>query len=229
MATDVYLALLQSFPQNVRGFSTSVEVVGILVAFLISYLGYKAYKLTQDKKYEYFFYGFLLLGLNYLSHVVLNLLIRFGIARYFVERKFTIFIAPVFGVYYFFLIAVLLAYVSLAIVYSEVKQTKKVWLFYFWALVVGAYTFRDYVMFNIVSAIPLSYVVALTYEKYKEKRNKNMLYTVFAFIALFLFHILAVLEPAYTGGRLIRYAILLLGLILLFIPLSRILHGGKKK
>jgi hypothetical protein len=228
MVLDFTTLAIVPFTQLFYGYAVAIETLGMIVAFLISFLGYKAFKLTKESKYKYFFYGFLFLALNFLAHVILNLLVRFGYVKFFLEKRYTLYIAPLFAGYYFFLIALILAYISFAILYSDVKKTKTVWLYYVWAFVIGAYSFRDYVQFNIMAAVPLSFVCMLIYKKYKENKNKNLLMTFYAFLSLFLFHALTALEPVTSLFYVVRYSILLIGLVLLFITLIKI-HGRKKK
>ena len=122
----LYDTLLRAFlPQRYSLTATAIEFLGIIVAFMISYLGFKAYKLTKEKKYQYFSWGFLLLAFNFLSHVVLNILVNFNFVEFFVENKFRPFIIPLFGVYYFFLMAALLAYISFAIVYADINIQRR--------------------------------------------------------------------------------------------------------
>jgi hypothetical protein len=229
MAFDISSLIgANNFPQWFYWATAGVQALGIVVSFVISYLGYKAYKLTTDKKYRYFFYGFLFLGLSFLANMVLNILIRSGYARYFVERRYDPYILPFFIVYYVFLIGVMLAYVSLSVVYSDIKKMNKVWLFYVWTFIIGIYTFRDQILFNMFSAVLISFVVMFTFEKYKEKKNKNMLVTCYAFLFLFLFHVLILAQEAIRIIFVIRYAMLLIGLVLLLLTLLKI-YGGKKK
>ncbi|MEK6886707.1 MAG: hypothetical protein AABW88_02650 [Nanoarchaeota archaeon] len=227
---DINLAALftNQFPVWFYWVVAGIQLLGVVVSFSISYIGFKAYKIIKEAKYKYFFYGFLLLGLSYLANVTLNILIRLGYAKYFVEKKYEIFMLPIFGAYYLFLIGVMLAYVSLAAVYSEVKKSNKLWLFYFWTLIVGVYTFRDKLMFNMFSAILLSFIVIYTYDKYNEDKNKNRLLTCLAFFCMFLFHLFVLLESFMPVFFIIRNTILLIGLILLLTTLSKI-YGGKKK
>ena len=217
-----------NFPAWFYWATAGVQILGFIVSFVISYLGFKAYKITKDSKYRYFFYGFLFLGLSFLANTVLNVLIRLGFAKYFVERRYDPYILPFFIIYYVFLIGVMLAYVSLSVVYADIKKMNKVWLFYVWTFIVGIYTFRDQLLFNMFSAVLISFVVMFTYEKYKEKRNKNMLMTVLAFAFLFLFHILVLAQEAFRIIFVVRYLMLLIGLVLLLVTLLKI-YGGKKK
>lgn len=217
-----------NFPQWFNWATAGVQALGIIVSFVISYLGYKAYKLTKDQKYRYFFYGFLFLGLSFLANAVLNVLVRLGFAKYFVERRYDPYILPFFIVYYIFLIGVMLAYVSLAVVYADIKKMDKVWLFYVWTFIVGIYTFRDQLLFNMFSAVLISFVVVYTLEKYREKKNRNMLLTFLAFVFLFLFHVLILAQEALPIMFVIRYIMLLIGLVLLLLTLLKI-YGGKKK
>lgn len=205
-----------------------IQFLGVIISFMISYLGIKAYKLTNDKKYKYFFYGFFFLALSFLANVTLNVLIRSGYAKYFVEKKYELFVAPLFMAYYFCLIAVMLAYVSLAILYTDIKNFRKLWLFYFWTFVVGVYTFRDKFMFNMFSAVLLSFVVIHSYDRYLEEKSKNRLLTCFAFLCLFLFHLFVLLEAVIPVFFIVRNLILLVGLVLLLLTLTKI-YGGKKK
>jgi hypothetical protein len=226
----IYDSLLRGFlPQRYSAMATSIETLGVIVSLIISYFAYKGYKLTNEKKYKYFFYGFLFLAVNFLAHVVLNVLVNLDYVKYFVQKRYLPYIAPLFSVYYFFLIAALLAYVSFAIVYADVKHPKKIWLFYLWAFLLGAYTFRNQVQFNILSAIPLSFVALLAFEKYQEHKNKNQLFTSLSFFSLFLYHVLVIFQLQSRNIYIIRYFILLFGLVLLLVTLLRIFYGRKKK
>jgi len=230
MGLDIgFLVALREFPQWFYWATAGIQTLGIIVSFIISYLGYKAYKLRNEKKYKYFFYGFLFLGFSFLGNLALNILLRLGYARFFVEKRYELFIAPLFLVYYFFLIGVLLAYVSFAIVYAEIKKSNKIWLFYFWTFVIGIYTFRDQILFNMFSAIVLSFVMLYAYEKHKASRRDKSVYMIFlAFSSLFLFHILILVQSQIAIFLVIRFVFLLLGLVLLLITLLKI-YGRKKK
>jgi len=229
MGLDIaFLAVLKEIPPWFHLATGGIQILGIIVSFLISYLAYRAYKLTKEEKYRYFFYGFLFLGLSFLVNLAFNIILRLGYVKYFVEKRYELFIAPLFLIYYFFFIGVLLAYVSFAIVYAEIKKTNKIWLFYFWTFVIGIYTFRDLILFNMFAAILLSFVVLLTYEKYKQSKNTNKLFTFLAFSSLFLFHVLVLFQSQIAALIVIRYVILLIGLVLLAFTLLKI-YGRKKK
>lgn len=212
-----------------RMFSTSIQVLGVIVAFMISYLGFKAYRLTKDKKYKYFFIGFFFMGASFLANVVLNLIIQSGNIGYFLEKRYELFVAPLFAGYYLLLIGMMLAYVSLAVLYSDTKNSKNIGLFYFWAFVVGAYSFRESVLFNTLCAVILSFVVLYSFDKYRTNQNKSTLITYFAFFCLFLFHALVWLQQVMPAFVIIRHIILLAGLIMLLAPLIKIFYGRKKK
>ncbi len=223
-----FLVALKEFPSWFYWFAAVTQTLGILVSFAISYLGFRAYKITNDKRYKYFFYGFLFLGLNFLANLALNLLLRLGYAHYFVEKKYTLFVAPLFALYYFFWIGLMLAYVSLAIVYANIKKPVNVWLFYFWTLVVAVYVFRDKILFNMFSAILVSFIVLYAFERYREKRNTSMLATFITFFSLFLFHAFVLMENNIRILFVAKYVVLLIGLVLLLLTLTKI-YGRKKK
>jgi hypothetical protein len=229
MAFDIVNFLTSpALPQWFLNLTGGIQALGIIVSFLISYIGYKAYKLTKERKYRYFFYGFLFLGLSFLANLALNIVLRLGYARYFVERRYDPYILPLFLGYYFFLIGVMLAYVSFAVVYADIKDKNRIWLLYLWTFIIGIYTFRDDLLFNVFSAVLISFTVLFSHEKYLQTRNKNTLYAFLAFLALFIFHILILLQQTIPAIIALRNMILLTGLLLLLITLYKI-HGGKKK
>lgn len=205
-----------------------IEILGIFVAFAISRYGYKAYKIIGEQKYKYFFYGFLFTGLNFTFHVIINLLWKLGDVAWFIKKQYQMYIGPVLGLYYIFLIGALFAYISLAIVYADVSR-KNIGLFYFWALILGALSFTDYIDFNVLASIPLSFVAFLGFEKYKESKNPYQLLTSLAFGCLFLFHALVVLEQVNTIFYSIRYSVLMAGLMMLLVTFFKINYGRKKK
>ncbi len=229
MTANTAILFIQQYPQLTYALTTGIQILGILVSFFISFLGYKAYKITNDAKHKYFFYGFLFLGLSFLANLALNVLLRSSFAKYLLESQYHYYTLSFFGIYYIFLLGMMLAYLSLAIVYTDMNKSKDIWLFYFWTIIIGIYTFTGQdVLFNIVCALLLSFVVLFTYQKYKENRNANRRSTFLAFFCLFLFHILGVI-PAIDYLFMIRELILLIGLILLLIPLWKIQYGRKKK
>jgi len=229
MAFDI-VALLTNpvLPQWFYNSAVGIQALGIIVSFVISYIGFKAYKLTKEIKYRYFFYGFLFLGLSFLANLALNVVLKLGYARYLIERRYDPYILPLFLVYYFFLIGTMLAYVSFAIVYEDIKVKSRIWLLYFWTFVIGIYTFRDDLLFNVFSAVLISFTVMFSHEKYLKTRNKNTLFTFLAFLSLFIFHIFILLQQRIPAMLAVRSLILLVGLVLFLIPLLKI-YGGKKK
>ncbi len=228
MAISISWLVTNQFPQQVYQFASATQILGIIVCFMICYLGYKAYQITKDRKYKYFFNGFLFLGLSFLANITLKTLLQFGYAKYFIEKRYELALAPFFLGYYFFLIGTMLAYASFAVLYSDIKRSNKVWLFYFWTVVAGIYTFRNEVLFNLFSAMLLSFTVLFTYEKYTENRNKDRLKVFWAFLSLFLFHALVIFQTQIPVFFVIRNIMLLTGLVLLLITLLKI-HGRTKK
>lgn len=224
-----FLLALKEFPQWFYWFAAITQFLGMAVSFGISYLGHIAYTITNEKRYKYFFYGFLFLGLNFFSNLALNILLRTGYAKYLIEQKYTLFVAPLFVLYYFFWMGLMLAYVSIAIVYANIKKPAKVWLFYFWTFIIAIYVFRDKILFNGFSVILLSFIVLFVYERYKEKKNKHMFMTFIAFLCLLLFHLLVLAEGTIAVLFIVKYVILLIGLLLLLYTLSKIFYGRKKK
>lgn len=210
-------------------FSTGTQALGAIVCFLISILGFKGYKIKEDQKLLYFFYGFLFLGLGFLMNVLVNLAIQFEFAHYLLDTRYADISFVFFGIYNIILIAVLLAYLSLAFTYADVKNIKRVWLLYIWMIIMGVYSFDKSNLFNIFAAIPLSFVVSFTFEKYLASKNKKILMTSLSFFFLFLFHVLAVIENTANSIKLLRYVALLAGLIILLVILLKIHYGRKKK
>lgn len=207
-----------------------IEILGALTAFSISYLGLKAYRLLNDKRMLFLTFGFLFIGLNAVAHAALNLVLNFNFANILLTNKNNyLFFGALFGIYYFFIVAVMLAYTSFIVLYSKLAKKDLMILLFVLTFLVGTFLFRSYYQFNLISAILLAFVVFYTGKNYFERKSTNALLVFGAFTLMALSHLLVLGEMLWSFVYILRYIFLLAGFILLLGMLLRVYLNARKK
>ena len=224
------LITLTEQPQWFYSVIALIEILGIMTAFSISYLGYKAYKLMKDKRMLFFTLGFLFIGLNSAAHAALNLILNFNFANVLLaNRNHYLLLGGLFGIYYFFIVAVMLAYTSFIIMYSKLEKKDIIFFLFLLTFLIGTFLFRSYYQFNLMSAVLLGFVVFYTGKNYFKKKSTNAFLVFASFTLMTLSHILVLAENLWSFVYLLRYLFLLIGFILLLSMMLRVYLAAKKR
>lgn len=167
----------------------------MIIAFLIFYYGYKAYKLTNEKKYLYFGLGFLsllgafiILGLTLIIHTGALLFFNFDLTQY---RD----LVNIYHLVYLLnIILVLFAYMIFIITFLKIQRKDVVLMLMLFivALAFPSY-YWSYTYFNLVSIGLLGFVIYYQGSVYSHKKSINQFLVLLAFIFLAVSHVFAML------------------------------------
>ena len=210
------------------GMDAVIQLFGAIVALTLAFYGYKAYKLSKDRKYLLFTIAFLLLSLDL---IIYALLIPAAFAYYtFYSDVYVGFLLQAARMLNFlFIAATLLAYTLLIAVYSKIDRADTIALVSVMTIIISGfiYRFQSFTGFNLVSVLLLTFIMAYTCHNCITRKTKSATSVFVAFILIALGHLFFVgagISPvAFLLGHLLQlagYSSLLIGLIYMI---------GKKK
>ncbi|MBS3170611.1 hypothetical protein J4223_02430 [Candidatus Woesearchaeota archaeon] len=200
------------------------NLVYVLITLLIGGLSYKAYKLTEERKYKYFAVAFGLMSIAFFVYFTSTILLTTHISSN-VTSILTGF-DYAFLVYVFF---TMMAYALLFITTLKIEDHKirTLILTLMFTLTVVAYQY--YLKFHIAMFAVLFLLTYNFYDNYLEKKNFN---AKLVFISFFLLTCaqLFYLAEIYNGLFYVVAVIMqLVGFLVLFYMLLRILNNGREK
>ena len=213
------MVVLTTGPQWFQGYDILFNIVFAVITIFIAGLSYKASSLTKEKKYTFFGTAFLLIATSYLIFILFALF--FNKLRPILE---------VFDfVFFLHMLLMLVALTILLIVVLKIKNKKVTSLIFVFILLFILFSFQYFIKFHIISFFLLGFLTLQFYSNYKKKRNIN---TKFVFVSFFLltcshifFAAIRASEALYIAGEVLQ----LLGFIILFFMLMRLVTYGRKK
>jgi len=168
------------------GVNALLELIVTLACFLIFYSGYKAYRLTHEKKYRFFSLAFLLLGISFLARTLLHLLVFPLNATFIIDkvRGSVNFGSP------FYIILTLVAYLIILAVCFRIQRKKTISILFLISLVGIFFTFNPMRNFHIISILLLLYIIGHFMKNYIRKQSLSSLATFVSFLLILSGHIL---------------------------------------
>ncbi len=205
-----------------NGIDSLFEIFTILVSLAIASVGYKAYRLTREKRHAYFSLAFALISLSFLSKIVAELLVRYELSQEIIQMANIYHIGGGgFLAYMGFTFAGLLALLVLSLRLHDPKIVILLILF------LGVFEYFSYTylfaIFPLISLFMLGIITSSYYKNYSEKQAFAPLLTwlsFFLFTASQLFFILATVDSKWY---VVAHLIQLLGFCGLLYILIRVL------
>jgi hypothetical protein len=205
-----------------HGIDIFLEVFSALAAVMISIVGYKAYKLTCDKKYMYFSTAFVFITLSFIARALTigTVLLQFtngGSTMGAGGPSFNL-LEAIFGTgRFFYFLLVLFAFLILLALSMKIERKSVLFLLNIFMILFAATAFSSSPMiFYLASLVLLIFISAQYIANYKKKQTRATLLTAIAFSFMafeFVMFISGVFyRPLVIGAyasRLISYAILL--------------------
>jgi len=201
-----------------------LNIISVIVAAVIAIYGYKAYKLTHEKKYAFFGLSFLLQFIGYIILITA-----------FIVHKTTTYLFPgavpeaiknivplyhsIYGVYILF---TLIAYTLFILIYSEIHEKAELTLIGFLILALMYPAYHSFRFFNAVVIGLLLFVIYYQLMNYKEKKELNKLIVILAFILFLASHLVLFFLGPTTGVVALAYTIQLFSFLLFLIIVLRI-------
>ena len=212
-------------------YSIGLELIFAIVTLLIAIFAFKIYNLTAQRQLKLFSLGFFATALSYIIWFTLN---SFALARLndqtsmlLIDQTSDIVNLAAYG-------HVILYLTGLAIlVYTTLKSEslRTLTLLIAMSIIPIFVTCNTALLFNVIAAIYLAYLVIHYAAEYKEKRIQNTLYILTAFILL----LTGTIELLFSTGHYLNFVIahicILGSYLLLLASLARIYlsNGAKKK
>ncbi len=218
------MILLLNGPYWFRGVDALLGLVYIIVTLLIAAMSYKAYKLTEEKKYFYFSISFLLMSLAFLCYSIINLLLTMHISD-----ALTIGLSRFDYAFLVHMLLIFTAYTLLLIVTLKIEQKKIIVLLFSLMLLFTLFAYQYYIKFHIISFILLFFLGHQFYTNYLEKKNRNAKLVFISFYLLTcaqVFFLAMIYEPNFY---IVADILQLLGFGVLFYMFIRVLQHGRTK
>ena len=218
------MVLVLNGPYWFRGFESLFVFVAGIVTMLVALLSYKAFSLTEERKYKYFSLSFFILSLSFLIFsIVSGLLIMHKVPLLY------IFVENFDYVFFTHVIFTLLAYMLLIIITFRIDNKKAAGLLASLALLLAVFSYQHYLKFHIVSLVLLFFLTYQFYTNYSEKKlqNAKLVFSSFYLLTvaeLFFILMLYIGPGLYIFARIIQF----LGYLILFYTFLRVIHHDNK-
>ncbi|MBW2966903.1 hypothetical protein KY362_00295 [Candidatus Woesearchaeota archaeon] len=191
------MTLYINSPQWFQGIDATIELLAIVVAFLIAGFGYKIYRITRQKNYQYFSISFLLMGISFIFKIISELVIYSSyieqkiIGPYIISRTVT---EPITWIHTYahstFKVLATFAFFILLAVTLKIHDKKVLFLLtYFMAAITLASIVIPF-LFHLTHIMILALLVHKYYHNYLENQKKQALMVTLAFLAIFASHIM---------------------------------------
>lgn len=202
-------------PYRFYGFDSLMYLVSAIVGFFVSFYAYKLYDITAKKQHFYFYIGFTILSMAFLT---LSVSTGYSYLTYFRNRPAslldTVIAVDDFG-YWIYYIASLVAYGFMVLAYKPEKSSiLPIFFLPAW--------YRGFPYFNILSFFLISYVAFRNVINYNMKKNMNTLLVMLAFILIGGYHLLLFFNFLGKIVYVLAHLSLLAGFASLLIMLTRV-------
>ncbi len=201
-----------------------LNIISVIVAAIIALYGYKAYKLTHEKKYAFFGLSFLLQFLGYI--ILITAFIIHKTTRYFFPEAIPEAIKNIVPVYHsiygVYILFTLLAYTLFILIYSDIKERSELSLIGFLILALMYPAYNSFDFFNAVAIGLLLFVLFYQLRNYLVKKELNSLLVMLAFLLFLVSHSILFLLGATSSVVAAAYSIQLFSFLLFLIVVLRI-------
>ncbi len=219
------MILLLNGPYWFRGIDALFGLVYILVTLLIAAMSYRAYKITEEKKYAYFSAAFALMSLSFLVYSIVNIALTMHLSNSLTN------ILTEFD--YGFLLHMVFMFAALTlllVVTLKIEQKKVIILLFTLMLLFSIFSYQYYIKFHLISFLLLFFLGHQFYTNYLEKNNFN---AKLVFISFYLLACAQVFFLAMVYFNPLFYVVAdilqLLGFLVLAYMFVRVLNYGREK
>jgi len=218
------MLLLLNGPYWFRGIDALFGLVYILVTLLIAAMSYKAFKLTNEKKYSYFSISFLLMSIAFFIYSLTNLILITHMSdtlnNLLTQFDFAFLVH---------MILIFAAYTLLLVVTLKIEQKKVIILLFTLMLLFSLFSYQYYIKFHLISLLLLFFLGHQFYTNYLEKKSKNPKLVFIAFYLLTcaqVFFLAMIYHPFfYVVADILQLA----GFGVLFFMFMKVLQHGREK
>lgn len=212
-------------PEWFMGYDVVLEIVFAVITLMVSIYSFRIYRLTNKRSIRLYGFGFLFISIAYFMLLIAN------IAGFAVLSSSTLspamklleyMNANIIGMQLYIMLftagLITITYMSLGI-----KNEKLYALLLVPTLMVLGLSSNRFLLFHIVASFLLLYIVLYYHDCYKKNKNKNLLWTMFAFILLFLSMLVFVLSEGYVLFYVFGHFLELASYLIILIELIRVI------
>ncbi len=215
MAYSVGMVALQG-PNWFFGIDSIFELIGTIVLLMIFLASYKAYKLTDMKRYKYYSYAFLALMIGHLARTIAN----FAIHQHWIplnELQDTFILG--YGAHILFTLSALVLLLALTF---EVKQKKSFCILLLLMLAMMFVSSSFYLAFYWAALVMFGFITWHLIQNARAKKAITPKLVALSFALLTFTQLLflgtAVLPELYLGAQVMQ----LIGFLILFIAMVKV-------
>lgn len=185
------MGILIYSPSWFAGVDIALELVSVIVSFLLFFLAYRLYKISNEKSFLRFSFGFFTISASYIVKILSDLYIYLNMGstskpwiNVILYRLSTIEFINIFGnlVHRFLL---LLGFLILLVVYLRIKDKRVIFLLTYFIFIISAFSAWSFLLFQTTMAMIAGTVGIHVLMKFIESRRKAMLRSTIAFGFLF--------------------------------------------
>lgn len=193
------MTLYINSPSWFMGIDSIFELLSLIVAFIVAGYSYKAYRLTQQKKYRHFSTAFLLIGISFIFKIISELAIyeketvlqKLGpllITRTFLEPMTWIHVYS----HTIFRLLSLFAFFILLVVTMDIKDKQTYVLLTYFLLLVTFVSIYAHIIFYITQLLLIAMLTLHHYNNYIKHKRHNALFVTLAFLGLFVSNVVLI-------------------------------------
>lgn len=221
-------------PDWFQDIDTLFEAVSIIITFLIGATVYKFYKLTAEKKYQWFSVSFFLIALAYVFKILTNIIVYNEETGTKILGQFTYTVKYIHEYYYFeifgtlaFRFVMLLGLFGLYYLICKCQDKKSIPIIVFLLFFTTIFSTVEYFAFHLTAALFLFFIVLQYCENCKKMKKDAWRITnpVFAFSVLLLsqliFTLLFLTPKVYVVAEIVQ----LLGFLFLLYNYLLLIQG----
>lgn len=206
----------------VQAIDCIIEIVSMLVSFLVAFMGYRAYKVTSQKRYQYFTISFSFIGLGFLILFLTNILLMF-------QTKLSSFIFVFTKGYLIYTFFIAIGYLVLAILAVKITNNKAMLLLLFTIIIALVFATNQNFVFHLITVILLAFIALHFFLNYHEKKTHTSFLVFLSFIFMIAAHILLLIISYSPAAYIISSFLQLFGFLVLFYVIIRCLLNARKK
>jgi hypothetical protein len=218
------MVLILNGPIWFRGIDTLFTLIFAFVTMFLALMSYRAYKVTELNRHKYFSLSFILMSLGFLVYGIASMLLITHVVTDLDQmlKNFDIFFMVYAGLLIF-------AYTIMSAVSLQIYDKKAIALMLLLAGLFTMFSYQHYLKFHMISLVFLGFLAYKFYTNYKEKENYNAKLVFISFYLLAAAEVFALVFLYTASFYVVTQIIQLLGYLLLFYMLTRVLQYGREK
>ncbi len=206
------------------------DLVSVIVGLLISYVAYKTYRYTSQKKYFYFSASFFLVALAFISKILATIPVyskelkveTVGLVTVTSQAINKVTWINQFGISIARLI-MLFAFLILVLVSLKIKDKKIILLLIYLLIISTTLVSASYIVFHVTLFLMLG-ILFLSYRRnYLKVKSLNAKMVMYSFFALLLSQVFFIFEGLVKNFYVVGESIQLVGYLMLLIAMIRML------